>query len=221
VVVGAVVQRRPLCGERELATGLALGERGDGSGRALVYAGVWAYADSPGSEMTLRNARIVALDAGTGAVVASLQVGSTPTHLALARAPQGAGARLYVLEGDSGGDAAARDRWRLDGLDPLTLQQESAIGLGDEVRTLSVTPDGRTAYGLGVAGRTLVQVDLVSGDQRALSLPDWGQDVLATNDRVYVANAFGNTLWVVDRRSGRTRLIAVGPHPIALAFHGA
>ena len=136
-------QSRPACAPGEQVTGLALRAGPDGP---VAYLGIWDAHGPPDplgpdrppggpasagalAPRGLRD-RVVAVGARSGRVLAARALASPPEHLQfLPRAGAGAGApagRLYVLEGAPGpeSDYSAAGRWRLLGLNPVTLDTE-------------------------------------------------------------------------------------------------
>ena len=131
VPAGAVVATSAVGGPHELVTGLALD---DGPGGPVAYLALWRTramgASIPGASPgpVGHAARVVAVDARTGATVAVLPLAGVVVPLALGPAPGGLGRRLYAVERLAGpeDEAAGPTRGRLLGLHPTTLEVESA-----------------------------------------------------------------------------------------------
>ena len=106
---------------------------------------------------------------------------------------------------------------------------------------LAVAADGRAAYtltprdgtprsgGTAPAGGTVpaatmvtsvAQIDLADGTVRRLAdLPGLGLDLAVSPGEVYVPNASGGEVWIIDRRAGvLARSVAVGRHPTSVAL---
>jgi DNA-binding beta-propeller fold protein YncE len=169
--------------------------------------------------------RVVAIHAETGAVLATGHVAGVPAQVVLAPAPGGLGQRLYVVDAEPGpeGDYAGSGRWRLVGLNPLSLDVESEFALGFLPNRLVVTADGDQAYALAQPNDTVRQIDLPHGTQRVLAtLPGTGLGLAVAGDRIYVSNPYGREVWALDRRQGRLlQTIPVGVHPVAIGVRGA
>jgi hypothetical protein len=179
--------------------------------------------------------RVVAVDAGSGAVLGAQDVRGVPGDVAVAPAPGGAGVRLYcVVAAPAAGGAAGPDAdgarsspdrsWRLLGLHAVTLEPESEVTLPWPAHGLAVAPDGRDAYayagpGSLLWGSVLLRVDLVAGAAAPLGpVPGSGIGGLAvTADRVYVPDSGGDTVWVADRRGRPLPALPTGRRPLAVA----
>jgi len=221
---GGVVRTIPVGTGATAVLSLALG--GDAAA-PVAYLGLWDWAALRG--------RVLALRADTGAPVATAPLAGAPAALTLGPAPGGAGARLYGVEaapgpgGRDGGDAhAAAERWRVLGLDPLTLAPDGEHGLAVAPLWFALAPDGDRGYALtggdtSAGGRALLELDLASGTPRPLPAPPGrARELVATRAHLYALDAQGDRLWAFDRRSGRlVHTIAVGRRPIALTHAGA
>jgi DNA-binding beta-propeller fold protein YncE len=160
----------------------------------------------------------------------------------LAAAPGRTGSRLYAIEGTPGLDernpgivSAPPTRWRLLGLDPITLAVVGAVPLdtlgsasatGDDAPpALAVTPDGNDVFVLfrGTGQRSaLVAVDGTSGARRPpIFLPGEGLSGLAATDaRVYVPDTLERGVWVVRRQTGRLlATVDVGRRPLGITVN--
>ena len=219
-------------------TGLALRA---GPAAPVAYLGIWdahGLPDPQGPDRSpgvpapagataprgLRD-RVVAVDARSGRVLAARALASPPEHLQyLPRSGAGAGApegRLYVLEGAPGpeSDYSAAGRWRVLGLNPVTLEAEQEAYLSVQVRALAVAPDGGDAYALAAGGTDVLHVDLATGGFRLLGvLPGATSGGLAVTARhVLAPNPQGREVWALDRRDGRlAATVPVGRRPVAV-----
>ena len=167
---------------------------------------------------------MLALNPETGAVAAALALSGVPTRLVAGPAPGGVDHRLYLVEAQPGPDGdAAGGRWRLLGLDALTLEIRSELALPFMPSGFVVAPDGDDAYALTPPNDTLRRIDLATGaDSVHARLPGAGLGLAAAGDSVYVTNPYRSEVWVVDRRRGRAhRTIRVGLHPVAIAVSGS
>ena len=221
---GGVVRTHPVATGTTAVLSLALG--GD-EAAPVAYLGLWDWV--------ARRGRVLALQAATGAPLAAAPLAGAPEALTLGAAPGGAGARLYGVEaapgpdGPAGGDAhAAAERWRVVGLDPLTLAPESEHGLAVAPLWFALAPDGDRGYALSggdtsAGGRALLQLDLASGATRPLTaVPGRARELVASRDRLYALDAHGDRLWAFDRHTGRVvRTVPVGRRPIALTLEGS
>ena len=237
------VRTRPACAPGEQVVGLAY-EPGPGSAGSVAYLGIWDAHGPPeahepdrprgapgpaqagaAAPRGLRD-RVVAVDARSGRVLAARALASPPEHLQYVPRPGGAGAggpegRLYVLEGAPGpeSDYSAAGRWRLLGLNPVTLDTEQEAYLSVQIRALTVAPDGLTAYALAAGGKDVLRVDLASGASGRLgALPGATSGGLAVTARHLLApNPQGREVWALDRRDGRLAApIPVGRRPVAV-----
>jgi DNA-binding beta-propeller fold protein YncE len=200
---------------------LALG--GDAAG-PIAYLGLWDWSAARG--------RVLALRADTGAPLAAAPTAGAPASLTLGAAPGGAGAQLYVVEAApgpeprDGGDAhASAERWRLRGLDPLTLAPDGERWLAVAPLWFAVASDGDRGYALtggdtSAGGEALLQLDLASDTTRPLAPPPGAaRQLVATRGHLYALDARGDRLWAFDRQSGRlVRTIPVGRRPVALTL---
>jgi DNA-binding beta-propeller fold protein YncE len=213
------------CSQREVAVGLAVGR--DAAG-VTAYISTWSSAGEVDGHWRPGEGRIRAVDALSGALLASHRSTGMPEQLLLSPAPGGS-RRLYVvesiraagvaLESGSGPDVAAANRVQLVGLNLATLDPESALPLDHLPRAMAISPDGNHAY--TVAGlttpRQLMHVNLATGDSRLLAtVPGSGHGGLAVvGNRIYVPNPAGREVAVFDRRSGRPLGTApTGRHPV-------
>jgi len=232
VDLGAAAARSfPLCAVGDGAYGLAME---GGPHRATIYTGNWhgsaGGASAPGAAGPGRSrpgsGSIVALHAATGAIRSRTAVAGAPQHLLLAPGPGGLGRRLYGVEWWPGPDAVqpAEEVWRLFGLDPTTLNVESAAALAGQPASLAIALDGDTAYvlvGAGgpLSGSVVLKVDLAGGGARPLAaVPGPGRGGLAVHgERLYVPQPNSAVVWAIDRRRGtRLEAIPVARAPIAI-----
>jgi hypothetical protein len=219
---GTVARQHPVCAGDEFVTGLALE---DDSAGVIAYLGIFALMPPlEGAGAAWRPAgRIIAVDAQSGAVVATLPLAGEPRELVLAAAPGRDGRRLYAVEAAPA--AWAEDRTdapgRLLGLDPATLAIESEQSLSPPPTNLAVASDGDHAYAL--TGNRLTHLDLATGAQRLLApLPHAATSLAVTDTRVYAANVSRGEVWAVARTAGHlVQTIPVGRHPVHLAVAGA
>jgi hypothetical protein len=231
---GAVVRTHRPCARSDTVTGLALRTTEAGP---VAYLAIWRPGAGSGPS-TPEAGRIVALDALSGAAIASRAAGGVPLGLVLGRIPPpapGPAERLYavvarppapgpaVADVDQLFDAAGG--WCLVGLDPdgLTVASERAVGA--PLRRLAVAPDGRQAYAFAAAdepdlGSALVAVELATGATTRLGkrVPGRGLAGLAvTADRVYLPLPDGAEVWVGDRQGRPLGVVPVGRRPFAIA----
>jgi DNA-binding beta-propeller fold protein YncE len=222
-VAGTVTRTYPVCAAHESLAGLAFE---NGPAGPVAYLGVhgWASpeAGGPGGGPSGGPGRVIAIDAGSGAVQAVLFVAGAPTHLTLAPAPGRTTTRLYCLVTveDQTHDPPIAYHARLLGLNPASLDVESERPLGFWPRRLVVAPDGDHVYAL--LERSVVRLALADpsgAGTLAVPLPGIGFDLAVTRDRLYVSNAFGSELWAFDRRRNwPARPVPVGHHPMGMAF---
>jgi DNA-binding beta-propeller fold protein YncE len=216
---GTAARPHTVCAADEQVGGLALAS---GPAGPIAYVALWRGVTSASGVWAIVRPRVVDLDAATGAVAAMQLLSGVPVHLSLGAAPGRLGTRLYCIEADPDEryDAGAWGR-RLLGLNPETLEVETDLKVARPISRLVVAPDGDRAYGLTDAGASLVEIDLLTGaTARRIELPRTGHalDIAVTERWVYIANAFGNEIWTVDRvRGGIVRTIRVGQGPVALA----
>ena len=134
-------------------------------------------------------------------------------------APGTAAGRLYAVEGAPGpGErnpgivSSPPTRWRLLALEPVALIVTAATPLAadgeDAPPPVAVDPDGaRVVVLLRAAGRRteLVPLDAATGVAgAAVVLPGEALGgLLVTAGRVYVPDALGHGVWIVDHRRGR------------------
>jgi hypothetical protein len=212
-----------VCGAREVINGLAL-EHGAAGPIAYVASWGWHDGDGPGPAWSGRGGRIVALEARSGAVLASVHLPGSPAPLTLGPAPDGLGQRLYCVEATPGPESeyVATGGWRLLGLNPATLDVERQLQVAYLPRRLAVAPDGNHLYTLDAGGTTVLHHDLSTGRQRTLArLRGEGASLAVTATDVYVPNLYGSEVWALDRRTGHTRATPVGRRPTAIVAGGA
>jgi DNA-binding beta-propeller fold protein YncE len=215
---GVVRRTHTVCAPRETMTGLALA---GGPGGGIAFVGLSRRAAGAGGGPAAGH-RIVALNAETGAVVASRGMAGPPEHLTVAPGTERSAPRLYCVVGSDYVDAdeTIPARGRLLGLDPATLADESEFLLPAWPSALAVAPDGGRAYGLTPGGGSLMDLDLGRGvEGRRAGLPGRGTRLAVGERWVYVANTAGDEVWQLDRGDGRlARSIRVGRRPIGLAL---
>jgi hypothetical protein len=212
---GTVRQSHAIAAPGEVVTSLALA---GGAAETVAYlglsrSGMWAVGDQ----------RIVAVDARSGTMLATRRLAAAPAQLTLAPGVDRLGEWLYAVEPTDFAGVASEvpARARLLALDPLTLDLERDYTLPQLPWKVAISPDGAVAYSLvALGGSSLWRTDLHTGASAPLSaLPWYGSDLVAMEDRIYVAHASGNELWVIDGRSGRmTGRIPAGRRPVALAL---
>ena len=202
----------------------------DGPDGAVVYVGLWGRA-APAA--AAGRGAVLAVDPATGAVLGRAESAGAPERLVLAPAPGGAGRRLYAVEGTPGPDERYSGtvgeppaRWRVLTLDPVALTVTAAAPLatvgGDAAPPLAAAPDGARLFALGRAGggRSALQtLDAATGAVGpAIALPGEALGgLLATDARVYVPDALGHGVWVVDHRRGHLLgAVDVGRGPVAI-----
>ena len=178
---------------------------------------------------------VLALDPATGAVLGRAELAGAPERLIAAPAPGGAGRRLYVVEGTPGpGErnpglvAGPPTRWRLLALEPVALTVTPLAPLaadGDDAPPRwRWRPDGaRVVVLLRAGGRrtALVALDAATGAAGpAVLLPGEALGgLLVTEERVYVPDALGHGVWVVDHRRGRLlETVPAGRGPLAITL---
>ena len=197
---GRVVRTHAVCApDAETVTGLAVE---NGPGGATVYLAV-ARPQPPGAGGAA--GRVVALDAASGARLAVRPLAGLPGTVVRARAPGGAGHRLYGVELPAGTDpeAPAGDHARLLVLDPATLDVERAYPLGFRPRALAIAPAGERAYALAATSHRLMEIDLLGGAQRRLAdVPGAAQGLAVAGQRLYIPDPFGGAVLVFDQRTG-------------------
>jgi DNA-binding beta-propeller fold protein YncE len=168
---------------------------------------------------------LVAVHAATGRLLTARPLAGAPAGLSLAPTPGGVGSRLYAVESlsDPAEESPGASRGRLLGLNPVTLDVESAHGLDSRPVGLAVAPDGEAAYALTAYGSAVTEIDLVAGAQRRLAaLPENATALAVAGDRVYVPNPWGDEVWVIDRRGAQpVRPVRVGRNPQSIALGGA
>ena len=215
---GLVRRTHTVCAASERMTGLALAGGTEG---AIAFVGLSRRAGGAGGGPAAGH-RIVALDAETGAVVASRTMAGPPEHLTVAPGAGRFAPRLYCVVGSDYVDAdeTIPARGRLLGLDPATLADESELLLPAWPSALAVAPDGGRAYGLTPGGGFLMDLDLGRGvEARHAELPGRGTRLAVGERWVYVADTAGDEVWQLDRGDGRlARSIPVGRRPIGLAL---
>ena len=202
----------------------------DGPEGPRLHVGVWR---APRPERPGGSGLLLAIDPATGAVLARAELPGAPERLVGAPAPDRAGRRLYAVEGapgpeerDPGRIGAPRPRWRLLALEPVALTVTGAVPLaadGEEAPpAVAIAPDGARAFVLvRAAGRhsALLALDATTGAAGpALLLPGEALGgLVATPERVYVPDALGRSVWVVDLRSWRfLGSVPAGEGPVAI-----
>ena len=244
LVTGHIERPRAVCSGRDSVVALAAGPD-PGAGDASVSADAvtmrtyLAIQESPaaGEECSgVETSRIVALDATTGATVGVIAIDGALGPLSLGLAPGGTGQRLYAARATTSPStfdpieclASHPDdpyfdgsQWDLLDVDPVTLAVEAIHLLPQPPRWFAVAPDGEHAYGLA-GWVNVLHVNLIDGTVgRLTQLPDMGFGLVVGQERVYVADLFGDAVWDIDRRDGRLRRhISVGHRPLGLAMEG-
>ena len=154
-----------------------------------------------------------------------------PGQLAVATAPDGAGSRVFGVEGQHSAGLAAEDgpadQWLLRWFDPLTLGPQGAVALPAPPRALAAAADG-DAYILaepsGLARMSwLVRVDVHRAAVRSLgAVPGSGAGgLIIVGDRLYVPDPEGDAVTLIDRRTGAALPAAgSGRGPVGVAFVG-
>jgi hypothetical protein len=225
-LTGMVVRTHTACGPAEEVRDLVLENT---PGGPVAYLGIGASRMSGASAAAggARSAnvgrsrdRVVALDALTGALVAEVALTGPPEHIHLAPARERSGSRLYLVEPAPGAENeySADGHWRLLGLDTVTFALEREVAVHIQLRALAIAPDGDHAYALPAGGKSLLHLDLRTGDlQQIASLPHASVGLAATANHVYVPDPEGNAVWRVDRhRPDRMRRIPVNRRPTTI-----
>jgi hypothetical protein len=234
---GTVVRTHTVCGPVEEVKELVMENTPSGP---VAYLGIGASSfgasdvagGSPGTAAGTGHAssgrprdRVVALDGLTGALVAEIALAGPPEHLHLAKTRERFGSRLYVVEAAPGAEDeySVTGHWRLLGLDALTFAVEREIAVHTQLRALAIAPDGDHAYALRAGGKSLLHLDLRTGDHQPIASLSYASVGLATTtSHVYVPDPEGNAVWRVDRhRPDRMRRITVNHHPIAIVVRHA
>jgi DNA-binding beta-propeller fold protein YncE len=204
----------------------------DGPDGPLVHVGLWR---GPRPGRPAGHGVVLALDPATGAELGRTELAGAPERLVAAAAPDAAGGRLYVVEGTPGpGErnpglvAAPPTRWRLLALEPVALTVTGAEPLAadgqEDPPPVAVAPDGARVVVLLPAGggRTaLVPLDAATGAPGpAVLLPAEALGgLVVTAERVYVPDALGHGVWVVDPRRGRLlERVPAGRGPLAITL---
>jgi hypothetical protein len=229
---GTVEAIHTVCAPGDLPTGLAMETTAAGP---IAYVAVWSRAAQVGANLRLAGARVVAVQARTGRMLAALPLAGLPRpissggSLILAAGRNGAGRRLYCVEALPGSDlatwsaqeyewqAAMSGSWQIRelALDPLTA--ERAVPLAFAPAGLTVTRDGAQAYAFNARDDSLMQIDLASGHATGLAKVNGysAYGLATTEDRVYVANPPADLVWVFDRQRGRrVQVIPAGRKPV-------
>jgi DNA-binding beta-propeller fold protein YncE len=210
-------------------TGLALDGGPEDAATPLAYLGALqrsgrSRGGPPEGEDGDGRSLLLSVDPATGAVGAARPLAGAPSDLVMAPAPDRVGTRLYAAEAPPGPDApGGASRGRVLRLDPVTLDVEGEYRLPSRPVALAVAPDGEQAYALTADGLALTRVDLRTGAQQRLAwLRDTGTALAVDDARVYVPNAWGDEVWVYDRRSARPLPpVRVGHYPVAVAVGGS
>ncbi len=159
------------------------------------------------------------IDTGTGAVTATIQVGSTP--VAVVVTPDGS--KAYVCNQDSS---------QVTVFATATNIVTKAIAVGNSPYSMAASPDGARIYVVNEGGRSLSVISTATdsvtgtiplGAGQILSAP-WSAAVSPDSQTIYVANNGLNQVQVVDAASGAvTATIPVGsiPYSIALSPDGS
>jgi hypothetical protein len=193
----------------------------------VAYLAIWRAADvgeGEGGVPGPGRARVVALDAGSGAVRAVAPLAGFPSDLAYVPGPAPEDARLYCLEHVPFPlyDTSDVTRSRLLALDPVTLEPERELPPRDSPLRVAVAPDGERAYALASGGRELVSIDLVTvAVGPPVALPGLRYALAVTEAWVYVSYLRGDAVWLLDRRRCTiARTVRVDGQPTALALSG-
>lgn len=218
-VAGIVTQEHAVCGRGETVRAVAVASRGD---EAAVYLALERAGGASGAGEGDPAGRIIAVAGGSGRTIGSVSLAGVPTALLLAAGARGDGPVVYCFEARGGPELEPPRPYdgRLVLLDAETLAPAAAYALQEEPPRLSVSPSGDAVYVLN--RDTLVALDPATGVSRLLArLPQRGLALVATAEHVYVAGAYGNEVWMIDRRSGaRVRSITTRRGPVALALRG-
>jgi hypothetical protein len=232
---GGVQSTLPACGAGETVTGLALGAD---PAQPMVYLAI--RDDSPRRLFTTVEGRhrIVAMNAATGAVLATSPLDGVPSLLAAAPVSWGRPRWLYAIQEPprsaptigrlplgslgpagviTGSAAPARATGRqLIRLRPDSLEMDRAISIGGPVSALAAGDD-REVYLL--QADTLTRVTMSTGVvQTAAHLPGPGHDLAVTPRWVFVTHPEGDEVWAIERRTGRlVRRIATGREPLGIS----
>lgn len=216
---GIVTQEHAVCGPGETVRALALANRGD---EAAVYLALERAGGASGAGDGDPSGRIAVLEGRSGRTIGSLPLAGVPTALLLAAGAGGDQPVVYCFEARGGPELEPPRPYdgRLVVLDAETLVPAASYALQEEPPRLSVAPDGDAVYVLN--RDALVALDPATGVLRLLArLPQRGLALVATAEHVYVAGAYGNEVWAIDRRTGaRVRSISTGRGPVALALRG-
>jgi DNA-binding beta-propeller fold protein YncE len=216
---GSITRTLRPCEAQELVVGLSLDEGPPGP---VAYLAV----SQPPTATEPARGRIVALDARTGAVLATLALDGAPGPVALGPAPRRPGRRLYVVEAfpqriSDDESLPATGRGRLLGLNPATLALESEQPVARAPHWLVVAPDGEAAYVLSSGWwERVTRLDLLTGAATPFSfVPNYGlgAGLAVTEERVYVSDPWGHQLWAFDRRRGaHLQTIPIGRGPLEI-----
>jgi hypothetical protein len=229
---GASEAAHTVCGAGDLPTALALETTAAGP---VAYVAVWSRAAQGSMGPRAAGARIVAVQARTGAALATLPLAGLPRpassggSLILAAGPGGAGRRLYGVEALPGSETATwsdqeyewvsamSGGWHILQVAPGGLVAERAVALDFAPVGLSVAPDGAQAYAFNARDDSVMRIDLATGRAAALGRVAGYRagGLAATSDRVYVANPWDHQVWVFDRHQNRrVQMIPVGREPV-------
>jgi hypothetical protein len=201
---GAPVRTGPLCATGEVVQSDALAVETGRGASGTVYVGLWRPQEGAGG-------RVLAIDLSTGTVTAAARLAGVPGALRLIPAAAGGGpsGALYCIETLSADTSGNGDTWRLLRLRGDTLEVEGAAPLQWGLVAPAVSPEGATLYALAAPVSLLrsvvVQVDPDSGQAHVVAtLPGLAYGLAVTRDRVFVPEASGDRLWVLDRRGSGT-----------------
>lgn len=214
---GVVAQEHAVCGRGETVRALAVAGRGED---ALVYLALERAGGASRAGDGDPSGRIAVVEGRSGRTIGSVPLAGVPTALLLAAGVWSDQPVVYCFEARGGPELEPPRPYdgRLVVLDAETLAPAASYALQEEPPRLSVAPSGDEVYVLN--RDALVALDPATGLSRLLArLPQRGLAVVATAEHVYVAGAYGNEVWAIDRRTGaRVRSISTGRGPVALAL---
>lgn len=233
---GLVLATSTFCGARDRVTGLAVERQANGP---VAYVSLWTPSFPVEGQHVPASARILALNAETGAVLDTMPVTGLPRPAVLGGslllAPGPGGRRLYhvtAVPATTWGQWTEREylsnfwmsgEWRVQRLNPATLEPDGQVSLTSAPISLAVTPDGTHAYAVDgrpstASGTRVLQMDLVHGRATAAAGVPGAGGLAVTGERLYVPDPERSTVWVVDLYRQRVlNAIRVGRAPTAIA----